>query len=427
MGGERFDLIVRRARRPRDACGPPVDIGVRDGTIVAVAPHLAGWATQELVADGLVVPGFVDTHLHLDKAYLEGDDSSSVEEAIASVADLRPGFTYDDVHRRATRVLDAAIAHGTTLVRGHIEIDPPVGALALEACAQAARERAWAIDVELCVFAQQGLTGRPAAIELIADALATGTATAVGGAPYADVDPEGQLDAVFELAAAHDVDIDLHLDLAETVEGMLVERVCDLTDRMGRGGRVTIGHVTQLSLVSMPRYEAIAARLARSDVAVTVLPATDLYLMGRIDATAKPRGVLPLADLRARGVRCSVATNNVCNPFTPFGDGSLLRMANLYANVCHEGSRSALAECLELVTWRAASVMGADRYGCEVEDRADLVCLGTDDPADAVAQLPPPRWSVKGGRLVMSRADPAIHLPQKLTVATGTAYGGATP
>jgi cytosine deaminase len=419
MGGEQLDLIVRRAR-VAEAGAPMVDIGVRDGTIVLVEPHLVGQAPRELVADGLVVPGFVDTHLHLDKAYLEGDDSSSIDEAISSVADLRHGFTADDVQRRALRTLDAAIAQGTTLVRGHIEIDPPVGALALEACAEAARQRSWAIDVELCVFAQQGLTGRPAVLELLSDALATGTATVVGGAPYTDVDPEGQLDAVFALAAEHDVDIDLHLDLAETVEGMLVERVCDLTDRMGRRGRVAIGHVTQLSLVTMPRYEAIAARLASSDVAITVLPATDLYLMGRLDATAKPRGVLPLADLRARGVRCSVATNNVCNPFTPFGDGSLLRMANLYANICHEGSRAALAECLELVTWRAASVVGAERYGCEVGDRADMVCLGADHPADAVARLPPPRWSVKAGRLVMTRADPVIHTPRGTIVPAGS-------
>lgn len=425
MSDGAFDLIVRRARRPHDPSRAPVDIGVRDGVIGAVAPHLSATAPLELDADGLVVPGFVDTHVHLDKAYLDADESRSIDEAIASVADARRRFTLADVRARAARLLDAAILHGTTVVRAHVEIDQPVGALALVACADVARDYAWAVDVELCVFAQQGLTGQPATFELIDDALATGVASVVGGAPYADPDPEGQLDTVFALAAAHGVDIDLHLDFAESVEGMLVERVCDLTERTGMRGRVTIGHVTQLSLVTMARYEAIAERLAASDVAVTVLPATDLYLMGRAAPSAKPRGVVPLADLRARGVRCSVATNNVCNPFTPFGDGSLLRMANLYANTCHEGSRAALAECLDLVTSGAAAVVGARGYGCEVGDRADLVCLDAEDPATAVSQLPPPRWSVKGGRLVMTRRAPVIHAPRAAATAAPSVNGGA--
>ena len=32
------------------------------------------------------------------------------------------------------------------------------------------------------------------------------------------------------------------------------------------------------------------------------------------------------------GVNCSPSSNNVLNPF---GDCSMIRMANLYANVCH--------------------------------------------------------------------------------------------
>jgi cytosine/creatinine deaminase len=61
-----------------------------------------------------------------------------------------------------------------------------------------------------------------------------------------------------------------------------------------------------------------------------VLPATDLFLMGRDRELHVPRGVAPVHRLLDQGVTCALATNNVLNPFTPFGDCSLIRMANLY-------------------------------------------------------------------------------------------------
>ena len=70
-----------------------------------------------------------------------------------------------------------------------------------------------------------------------------------------------------------------------------------------------------------------------------MLPATDLFLMGRGHEADIPRGVAPAGLLREHGVVCSLATNNVLNPFTPFGDCSLIRMANLYANVAQLGRR----------------------------------------------------------------------------------------
>jgi hypothetical protein len=55
-------------------------------------------------------------------------------------------------------------------------------------------------------------------------------------------------------------------------------------------------------------------------------------------------------ELLALGVNCSLSTNNVLNPFTPFGDCSLLRQAGLYANVAHVGTRQDMRACFELVT-----------------------------------------------------------------------------
>ena len=131
-------------------------------------------------------------------------------------------------------------------------------------------------------------------------------------------------------------------------------------------GRVAIGHVTKLSLVPLDRFAAIARRLADAGVAVTVLPSTDLYLMGRQQRHSVVRGVLPAHELLRAGVNCSLSTNNLLNPFTPFGDASLVRMANLYANVCHVGAAHDLRECMAMITGRSARLLRLSDYGIEV-------------------------------------------------------------
>lgn len=166
-----------------------------------------------------------------------------------------------------------------------------------------------------------------------------------------------------------------------------------------------------MSLVPPTRLASLAATLARAGVAVTVLPSTDLFLQGRTHDHAVPRGVTPLEPLRAAGVTCSVATNNMLNPFTPYGDGNLLRMANLYANVCQVARPADLLACLGMVTGDAARLMRADGYGIRVGAAADLVLLDAGTGAAAVAELAQPLWGMKAGRMTFSRPRPSLHPP----------------
>ncbi len=234
----------------------------------------------------------------------------------------------------------------------------------------------------------------------------------IDAVPYIDTDPRGQIDRIFAIAREWDVDIDMHLDMGDTPEGMQVEYVCRKTEEFGWGGRVAVGHVTQMSLVPPARFAALAATLAGAGVAVTVLPATDLYLMGRTHNHSVPRGVVVAEPLRAAGVTCSIATNNVLNPFTPYGDANLLRMANLYANVCHVARPAELAGCLQMVTTDAARLMRVAEYGVHVGAPADLVLLDAPDAASAVAELAQPLWGMKDGRMSFTRQRPTLHPPQ---------------
>jgi cytosine deaminase len=192
---------------------------------------------------------------------------------------------------------------------------------------------------------------------------------------------------------------------------MHLDEVCRQTDAHRRGGRVAIGHVTKLSAIDHSRLREIGRRLADAGVAVTVLPATDLFLMGRDHDHHVPRGVAPAHRLLAHGVICSLATNNVLNPFTPFGDCSLIRMANLYANTTQIGGSRGLRECFDMITTLPARLMNAAGYGVLVGHPADLVVLDSRDPAMAVAELAPPLLGYRGGRRSFTRTAATLHKP----------------
>jgi len=399
--------------RLADGSGP-VDVGVAAGRIAAVAPRLQADA-QAIPANGcLLVPGLVETHVHLDKTCILDRcpaSEGSVAEAVRLTSKAKAGFTPEDVYARGQRTLERAVGWGTTRMRTHVEVDPGIGLRGFEGVQQLARDYAWAMDIELCVFPQEGLLNNPGTDELLIEGLRCG-ARVIGAVPYIDTDPRGQIDRIFEIAREWDVDIDMHLDMGDTPEGMQVEYVCRKTEEFGWGGRVAVGHVTQMSLVPPARFAALAATLAGAGVAVTVLPATDLYLMGRTHDHSVPRGVVVAEPLRAAGVTCSIATNNVLNPFTPYGDANLLRMANLYANVCHVARPAELAGCLQMVTTDAARLMRVAEYGVHVGAPADLVLLDAPDAASAVAELAQPLWGMKDGRMSFTRQRPALHPPQ---------------
>jgi len=120
---------------------------------------------------------------------------------------------------------------------------------------------------------------------------------------------------------------------------------------------------------------------------------------------------VPAHKLLRHGVNCSLSSNNVLNPFTPFGDCSLIRMANLYANICQVGSKTDIQECFNMVTRRPAEIMRLPDYGLAVGRAADLVVLDALEPAMAVAEVVPVLYAFKRGRMTMSRQPARLHPP----------------
>lgn len=410
-----YDFVIRNARlADGEAAREPTDIAIANGRIAAIARGIEH-AGQSMDAGGrLVSAGLVESHFHLDKARIL-DRVAALEDRRATdymkrTSAVKHTFTVEDVYARASATLEQCLVNGVTHMRTHVEVDPNVGLRGFEAIERLARDYAWAIDLELCVFLQEGLTGVPGAEENLLAALERGVRV-IGGAPRYDTDRAAQIRRIFELARAYDADVDIHLDGGHTTHDMDIFLVCDLTDRIGWGGRVAIGHGNKYSCLPPQQLAALGRRLAASGVAVTVLPATDLFTSGRHLEHSVIRGVADANALIEQGANCSIATNNVLNPFTPYGDCSLVRIANLYANVVQRCSERDLAECFAMVSTRPARILRLHDYGVAVGKPADLVVWNAATPAEVIATVAQPLVGFKRGRRVFTRETPVLHRP----------------
>ena len=408
-----MDLIVRNVRLADRPSADPVDIGVAGGKIVAIGPGLAE-AKETYDAGGrLACPGLIETHIHLDKSRIIDRCPPETQRDISpmkQVAAMKPGFTVEGVRRRAERTLVECILNGTTRMRTQVEVDPAIGMRGFDGVHSLIADYKWAIDIEICVFPQDGLTNYPGTDELLVEGLERG-ARVIGGAPRYDTDPAGQIRRIFDLAREYDVDIDIHLDVGNTLEAMNIHLVYELTEQYRRGGRVVVGHMAKLSTIPPHQVAILARRLADVGIAVTVLPATDLYLMGRDQDHNVRRGVADANFLVEHGVNCSLSTNNVLNPATPYGDCSLIRMANLHANVLQIARPEQLRECFAMLTERSARVLNMTDYGLAVGKPADIVVIDAATPEQAIAEIRQPVAVYKSGQRTVTRHPPELIRP----------------
>ncbi len=406
-----FDFVLRDALIHGQS--KTIDIGVIGGKIAAIERGLPTTLREHSANGHLVVAGLVETHIHLDKTCIldrcticEG----SVAEAVRETARAKLDFTEEDIYARGRRTLEKAIIGGTQYMRAHTEIDPRIGLKGFNAIRQLAQDYAWAIDLELCVFPQEGLTNDPGTEDLLQAACEIGVA-AIGGAPYLDTDPNAQIGRIFKLARHFDLDVDFHLDFDLDPSWMHVDEVLRQTQAHGWGGRVAAGHMTKFSAMLPTEQIVHAKRLADAGVAITVIPATDLFLMGRGADHNIPRGVTRADRFLDQGVTVALATNNVMNAFTPFGDASLIRIANLYANIAQLGRPADFEKCLSMVGTSAAKLMNIKGYGIAVGNPADLVVFATDTGANAIAELAQPLAAYKRGVLTLTREAAVLHRP----------------
>ena len=404
-----LELIIKNARI--EGYENLVSIGVQAGKIGVIAPEIFKEAITIYDANGnFVCSGFYESHIHLDKACILDRckiEEGTLDEAVSETSKAKKKFTEQDVFKRASRVVEMAIKKGTMGLRTFVETDPKTGLRAFEAIKEVRDHYAFAIDIEICAFAQEGLTNEEETHRLLKKALENG-ADLVGGCPYKDENPDLHIEMIFDLAQEFDVNVDFHLDFDLDPNNSSIPKIAEETIRRNYQGRVSIGHVTKLSAMSKDQRQDMIFLLKNADVALTVLPATDVFLNGRDYDALIPRGMVNANELNQQGITTTIASNNILNAFTPYGDASLVRMANMYANIAQLSKDADIKDVFEMITINAAKLLSKQTV-IKMGAPANFVILETDSAINAIRTISQPLAGFKNGIQTFSNESAKIY------------------
>ena len=382
--------------RAKLADGAIKDIGVTDGRIVSIEPAGSVVTAGEIVEleGALVVPGFVEGHIHLDTSFY-GDawiphkpctNGFDVHERVAFQAENMAQAAPMDV--RARNQLDLCIANGSTHMRSHVMVDGSVGLKSLETVLAVREEYRGLIDIQLVAFPQSGILKSPGTPQLMDEAVAMG-ADLVGGLDPAsfDRDVEKHLDVVFAIAEKHGVDVDIHLHDGGTLGLFTIEQICARTCALSMGGHVAVSHAYGLGDLSSEAAKRAATLIAESGVSImTNAPGNHAFP--------------PVAVLRAAGVTVFSGSDNIRDSWWPYGDGDMLGRAMMIGYRSGFYTDDELRAAFDIVTESGAKALRLEDYGLRVGAKADFVTLKAEHVPEAVVAVPKGRSVYKAGKLI---------------------------
>jgi cytosine deaminase len=377
-------------RGVRDASGMVRDIAVSGGVIVEHPPSDA----DELEGDGFVVlPRLADCHVHLDKTLL-GErwfphrPANALGQRAKIERELLDSNRIAALDVRASRLLEQAVGYGTTLLQSHVDVEDSRSLSRVETLLSLAEKYADLIEVALVAFPQAGLLGSAGTRDALDRALALG-AEAVGGLdPMAlDGDRDTHLDTVFALAERYGCRVDVHLHEPGPMGTATIRAVAERARALGMEGRCAVSHGYALAQVDDEELGSTGTAMAEAAVSlITSVPAD-----GRLP---------PLRRLRELGVNAIVASDNIRDCWSPFGNGDLVARAGLAAYCSNWRTDADIAEALALVSSNPATALGRPQSRLRPGDPADFTLLRGETLAEALVTAPTQRVVIRAGHAV---------------------------
>jgi cytosine deaminase len=407
------DMIVRNALVWGTAA--PQDLAISDGRYIPADQADTSGGHEIDAAGRLCIPGFVEPHIHLDKVLLAEsvpvNRSGSLDEAIGILGARKATYEAGEIAERAGRIVAAAITNGVTRMRTHIDVDSVCGLIPLAALLEVRERFAEFVDLQIVAFPQLGILQDPGTEALLHDAMARG-ADIVGGMPFneaAPADSREHIRIAFEIARAHDADVDMHIDETDDPGARTLEMLCEATIEHGWQGRVTAGHTCALAAYDDAYANHVIDLVAQAQLHMITNPATNLMLQGRDDGHPKRRGITRVKELLARGVNVSFGQDNLRDMFYPFGRDDPLELAWLAAHAAHMSQPDEIEAVFAMATVNGARVLGLSDYGTEPGCAGDLVILDAASAAEAITARADRSYVIKRGRVVAETTTRTTH------------------
>ena len=395
------DLLLRNVR---PMAGENCDILIKNGRIAGLGrfasePGLA----EEDGNNAIVIPGLIDAHTHLDKTTWGMDWHVNNRAAI-----LRERIDFErenrveigmDPHVQSMRHAIGLIAHGSSHIRSHVDIDTRHGLKIVEGVWETRDRLKGQIDIEIVAFPQSGVMVMPGVVELLDEALRQGCEVLGGIDPCGiDRDPKGQLDILFALAGKHGVPIDIHLHEAADLGAFTMELIFERIRANGMQGKVAISHAFALGMNDYVRVGKLIEQIAELDIAILT--------------TGAPSATVPsIMRLKQAGVRVGGGCDGIRDTWGPWGQPDMMDRARIIGMKNGLRSDHELEHVLHVVSQGGADVMRLQDYGLTVGCHADFTLLAGETLAHAVVDVAPRPLVVKGGKVTARQGQALVAMP----------------
>ena len=383
-------ILITNIRLPN---GDLVDIRIVDGLIAEIEKGLPPKSGEDMIHGNgdLVLPGFVDGHMHLDKTltgtpWMPHRAGPNRKSRIDTERNMRPDLA--PAGERASNLVRLCIGHGTSAIRTHVDVDPTIGLKHVEALLEVRQTFADAIDMQLVAFPQSGVQSQPGMADYLSSAIDAGADLVGGIDPIAiDDDLDGQLDILFAIAEKKDVGIDIHLHDPGENGLQEIAGVVDRAKAHGMAGRVTISHGFCLGAAEENITRKLADKMAQSGVSLVTH-----------GGGASP--LPPIKVLRELGVEVFAGNDDVRDTWSPLGEGDMLERATMIAWRSGYRTDDDLLIALECTTAAGRRALGLPDAGIAVGAPADFCTVNAEVAAEAVARHPERKLVFKNGRVV---------------------------
>ncbi|CRN08372.1 cytosine deaminase [Pseudomonas fulva] len=384
--------------------------GQRIGAITAQDAGVLPVAGADLDAgQNLVVPPFVEPHIHLDATLTAGQPewnmSGTLFEGIERWAQRKQSTTHEDIKTRAKTTLNMLVDHGIQHVRTHVDVTEP-GLVALKAMVEVRDEVRDHVDLQIVAFPQEGIESYPDGRALMTEAVAIG-ADVVGGIPHFENTREQGVSSIqflMDLAERTGCLVDVHCDETDDPQSRFLEVLAEHARVRQMGARVTASHTVAMGSYDNAYCSKLFRLLRLSGINFVSCPTESIHLQGRFDTYPKRRGVTRVAELDRAGMNVCFGQDSIVDPWYPLGNGNILRVLEAGLHICHMLGYQDLQRCLDLITDNSARALNlGEGYGIETGRPANLLLLSAPDDYEMVRSQGHALVSVRNGKVLMRR------------------------
>ena len=409
--GRRDPLIIRNVHIENAETAS--DIRIEGQRFVAIEPsdsHRVTAREGEEVIDGrggLLIPPFVDPHVHLDAALTAGDpewnETGTLFDGIRIWAERKKTLSDEDVRDRALRTLRLMAGHGIQYVRTHVDVTDP-SLTALHALLELREQVRDFIDMQIVAFPQEGILSFPNGRQLMERAVDEG-ADVVGGIPHFEFNRDYGVESLrflVDLAMKHDRLVDVHCDEIDDPASRNLEVLATLAYESGMGERFTASHTTAMGSYNDAYAYKLFRLLRMSGMNFVSNPLVNMHLGGRFDTYPKRRGLTRVKELTEAGVNVAFGEDDIRDPWSPLGAGNMLDVVHMGVYAAQLMGYTQIRESYRYVTYNGACTLhiSEDEYGIALGKPANCIILNAPDFYQALNDHVEVLASIRQGNVV---------------------------